>query len=52
MNTKTIPVIVGALGMIEKGTQKYVKEILGNLFLGNLNVLNSTPHILRRTYPL
>ena len=52
MKIKTIPVIVGALGMIEKGTQKYVKEILGNLFLGNLNVLNSTPHILRRTYPL
>ena len=30
MKTKTIPVIVGALGMIKKGTQKYVNEIPGN----------------------
>ena len=29
--TKIIPVIVGALGMIKKGTQKYVNEISGNL---------------------
>ena len=28
MKTKTIPVIAGALGMIKKGTQKYVNEIL------------------------
>ena len=33
MKTKTIPVIVGALGMIKKGTQKYVNEIPGNLSL-------------------
>ena len=26
MKTKTIPVIVGALGMIKKGTQKYFNE--------------------------
>ena len=25
--TKIVPVIVGALGMIKKGTQKYVNEI-------------------------
>ena len=30
MKTKTILVIAGALGMIKKGTQKYVHEIPGN----------------------
>ena len=51
METKTIPVIVGALGMIKKGTQKYVNEIPGNLSLAEIQkiVLNSTAHILRRT---
>ena len=44
MKTKTIPVIVGALAMIKKGTQKYVNEILGNLFLAEIQkiVLNRT----------
>ena len=52
--TKTIPVIVGALGMIKKGTQKYVNEIPGNLSLAEIQkiVLNSTAHILRRTLSL
>ena len=51
---KTLPVTVGALGMIKKGTQKYVTEILGNLSLAEIQkiVLNSTSHILRRTYSL
>ena len=49
MKSKTIPVIVGALGMIKKGTQKYVNEIPGNLSLAEIKrVLNSTAHILRR----
>ena len=54
MKTKTIPVIVGALGMIKKGTQKYVNEIPGNLSLTEIQniVLNSTAHILRRTLSL
>ena len=30
MKTKTMQVIVGILGMIKKGTQKYVNEIPGN----------------------
>ena len=53
MKTKTIPVIVGALGMIKKGTQKYVNEIPGNS-LAEIQkiVLNSTAHILRRTLSL
>ena len=46
--------IVGALGMIKKGTQKYVNEIPGNLSLNEIQkiVLNSTAHILRRTFSL
>ena len=33
MKTKIIPVIVGALGIIKKGMQKYVNEIRGNFSL-------------------
>ena len=36
MKAKTIPVIVGALGMIKKGTQKYINEIPGNLSLAEI----------------
>ena len=54
MNTKTISVIVGALGKIKKQTQKYVNQIPGNLSLAEIQkiVLNSTDHILRRTLSL
>ena len=36
MKTRTITIIVGALGMIKKGTQKYVNEIPGNLSLAEI----------------
>ena len=36
MKTKTIPVIVGALGVIKKGTTKYVNEIPGNLSVAEI----------------
>ena len=54
MKTKTIPVIVEALGMIKKRAQKYVNEIPGNLPLAEIQkiVLNNTAHILRRTLSL
>ena len=54
MKTKTTPVIVGALEMIKKGTQKYVNEIPGTLHLAEIQKigLNSTAHVLRRTLPL
>ena len=54
MKTKTVPVIVGALGMIKKGTQKYFNEIQGNLSLAEIQkiVLNSTAHILKRSFSL
>ena len=51
MKTKTIPVIVLVLGIIKKGTQKYVNESPGNLSLAEIQkiVLNSKAHILRRS---
>ena len=54
MNTKTIPVIVGTLSMIKKGTQKNANKIPGNLSLAEsqIIVLNSTAHILKRTLSL
>ena len=54
MKTKTITVIVESLGMIKKGTQKYVSEIPGNLSLVEIQkiVLNSSADILRRTLSL
>ena len=54
MKTEIIPVIVGALGMIKKGAQRYVNEIPGNVSLDEIQkiVLNRTAHILRRTLSL
>ena len=47
MKTKTILVLIGALSMIKKGTQKYANEIPGNFSLAEIQkiVLNSTAHI-------
>ena len=39
MKTKVLPVIVGALGIIKKGMQKYVNEIPGNLSLAEIQKL-------------
>ena len=36
MKTKIIPIIVGTLGMIKKGTQKYVSDILGKLYFAEI----------------
>ena len=36
MKTKIIPVIVGTLGTIKKGTQKYVNDILGKLHFAEI----------------
>ena len=54
MKTKTVPVIVGALGVIKKGTQKNVNEIPVKLPLAEVQkiVSNSTAHILSRTLSL
>ena len=50
MKTTTIPVIIGALGMIKKGTKDLVAKIPGKSTLDEIQkiVLNGTAHILRR----
>ena len=53
-NAKTIPVIVGALGMIKKETNTYIDQIPGGVSLAEVQkiALNSTAHILRKTLSL
>lgn len=47
----TVPVIIGALGLVKKGTQNYNGKISGNIRITELQktVLLGTAHILRRT---
>jgi hypothetical protein len=51
---KTIPVIIGALGVINKSTNKYVKEIPGNISLIEIQktALLGTARILRKALSL
>ena len=51
LKTTVVPVIVGALGMIKKGTQNHLEKIPGNHSLREIQkiVLTSTAHILRKT---
>ena len=50
MKGTTIPVVIGALGLIKKGLEKYIQQIPGNIKIQELQ--NITPlglsHILRR----
>lgn len=50
MKSKTIPVVIGALGVIKKGTGKYINEIPGKTQLRELQktTLLGTAHILRK----
>ena len=50
LKTQTVPVIVGALGMIRKGTEKHLANLPGSSSLGEIQiiVLTSTPQILTR----
>ena len=49
LNTKTIAVVIGALGMIKKGTQNFIDQIPGKPSPQEMQkiVLTSTAHILR-----
>ena len=49
-NTKTIPVVTGALGIIKKGTENFIYEISGKPLLQEMQkiVLTSTAHMLRK----
>ena len=50
LKTKTIPVVISALGMIKKGTQNFMDQIPGKPSLQEMQkiVLTSTAHILRK----
>ena len=50
MNTTTIPVVLGALGLVKKGMEKYISKIPGNISLHEAQkcVILGTAHILRR----
>ena len=51
MKTVTIPVVIGALGMIKKGTEKHLEKIPGIPNRGEIQkiALTRTAHILRKT---
>jgi len=50
MKTTTIPVVIGALGLIKKGMDKYVQKIPGGTKIQELQkiTLLGTSHILRK----
>ena len=50
LKTKTIPVVIGALSMIKKGTKNFIDQIPGKASLQEMEkiVLTSTAHILRK----
>ena len=51
MKTSTVPVVVGALGVIKKGIEKHLSKIPGNIRIDELQktVLLGTAHILRKS---
>ena len=51
MKTVTIPVVIGTLGMIKKGTEKHLEKIPRTLNLDEMQKLafTVTAHILRKT---
>lgn len=50
LKSRTVPVVVGALGLIKKGTQEQIKKIHGAPSHQDISeiVLSSTAHILQR----
>ena len=50
MGTETVPVAIGALGVIKKGTDKYFDRIPGSANIKELQkiTLLGTAHILRK----
>ena len=49
LKTKTIPVVIGALGMITKGTENFIDQIPGKPSQQEMQkILTSTAHILRK----
>ena len=54
MKTEIIPVAIGALGVIKKGSEKFISEIAGNINLQETQktTLLGTAHILRKVLPI
>jgi hypothetical protein len=54
VKTKTIPIIIGALGIINRSTPKYVKEVPGKISISELQkiTLLGTSRILRKALSL
>ena len=54
LKTKTIPVAVGALGLIKKGTNAFIEKIPGSPSLKEVQkiVLNSTAHVKKSSLTL
>ena len=50
MKTEIIPVVMGALGVIKKGSEKFIGKIPGNINLQEIltTTLLGTAHILRK----
>ena len=50
MKTTTVPVIIGAFGLVKKRTENYIGKIPGKIIITELQktVLVGTGHILRR----
>ena len=50
MKTETMPVVIGALGLIKKGLQKHTEKIPGAININELQkiTLLGTAHILRK----
>uniref|UniRef100_A0A0L8FLB2 Uncharacterized protein n=1 Tax=Octopus bimaculoides TaxID=37653 RepID=A0A0L8FLB2_OCTBM len=50
LSTTIIPVVIGGLGMIKKGAEKYIKQLPGNSNLCELQkiTLMGTAHLLRK----
>jgi len=50
MKGTTIPVVIGALGLIKKGLEKYIQQIPGNIKIQELQKITplELSHILRR----
>ena len=50
LRARTIPVVIGALGLVKKGTKEFLDKIPGNPSLQEIQkiVLSGRAHVLRK----
>ena len=50
LRARTIPVVIGALGLVKKGTKEFLDKIPGNSSFQEIQkiVLSGTAHVLRK----